>query len=189
MKGEWCYTPGYLSRKLCAIIIDKCKKRELTNARIGPVGFDDTQTRRSKVCFISVDDPDFEMLFEMFWKDINIVNNQWFNFDIDRITAFQFAEYDSSYEGTFQKHMDVFWLNNDPIYHRKLSMIIQLSDENSYEGGEFEFFGVSQYPNKTEIRKQGTAIYFPSFIEHKMNTVTKGTRYSLAVWVDGPKWR
>ena len=33
---------------------------------------------------------------------------------------------------------DVFWINKDPIYHRKLSCIIQLTDPNEYEGGEFE---------------------------------------------------
>jgi hypothetical protein len=26
-------------------------------------------------------------------------------------------------------------------------------------------------------------------MEHQANPVTKGTRYSLTAWFDGPKWR
>jgi PKHD-type hydroxylase len=44
-------------------------------------------------------------------------------------------------------------------------------------------------PDKEEIRQQGTAIFLPSFISHAALPVTKGTRHSLAVWMEGPKWR
>ena len=193
MKGEWCYIKNYLSPELCKDIIDKCKKRELKNATIGSLGSNsvrsDNETRRSKTCFILRNDPEFGFIFDKLWSDIILVNDEWFKFHISRLTAIQFAEYDSEYKGEYKKHIDVFWLNNDPENHRKVSVIIQLSDEKSYEGGEFEFFGVYQHPNKEEIRKQGTALFFPSFIEHQLNQVTKGTRYSLACWFDGPKWR
>ena len=40
-----------------------------------------------------------------------------------------------------------------------------------------------------QIKNQGSAVFFPSFIEHQAEKVTKGKRYSLAVWWDGPHWR
>jgi PKHD-type hydroxylase len=193
MKGEWCYIKQYLSRELCEQIIKKCKERELKNATIGSLGSksmrEDNIIRRSRICFIKKNDPEFDFLFKQLLIDVMEVNNEWFKFHLSKLDTIQFAEYDSEYKGTYQKHMDVFWMNNDPEYHRKISLIIQLSDENSYEGGELQFFELSQYPKKEEIRQQGTAIFFPSFIEHQLNPVTKGRRYSLVCWFDGPKWK
>ena len=80
-------------------------------------------------------------------------------------------------------------MNNDYDYHRKLSAIVQLTDESSYEGGNLEFFNIQEYPPTKDIRKQGSVTFFPSFIEHQATPVTKGKRYSLACWFDGPKWR
>jgi len=44
-------------------------------------------------------------------------------------------------------------------------------------------------PNAEQLKTQGTALIFPSFIVHKVNPVTKGTRHSLVAWIEGPKWR
>ena len=52
---------------------------------------------------------------------------------------------------------------------------------NDYEGGEFEFFN-----NKNKIKeKAGTILVFPSYMVHKVNPITKGTRYSLVAWFVG----
>ena len=34
----------------------------------------------------------------------------------------------------------------------------------------------------TEIRPRGSIIVFPSFVWHRVNPVTRGTRYSLVMW-------
>jgi len=52
-----------------------------------------------------------------------------------------------------------------------------------------ELYDLHGYPNKNELREQGTAIFFPSFITHAALPVTSGLRYSIAAWFDGPKWR
>ena len=64
---------------------------------------------------------------------------------------------------------------------RKLSMSIILNDE--YEGGDFEIIGLKEPLPRLE---KGTIIVFPSFIEHRVTPVTKGTRYSLVAWFVGP---
>ena len=57
-------------------------------------------------------------------------------------------------------------------------MSIILNDE--YEGGEFEFFA-----KDTILSKRGTIIVFPSYMQHRVKPVTKGTRYSLVTWFCG----
>ena len=101
---------------------------------------------------------------------------------IGKVKGFEFL-----FEGEYKKHHDVFWINNDQ-FHRKLSCVVQLTDPNEYEGGDFEMFDLTEYPNAQEVRAQGSTIFFPSFVPHQAHPVTKGKRYSLAVWFEGPKW-
>ena len=66
---------------------------------------------------------------------------------------------------------------------RKLSVSIQLSDPSEYEGGALEFFNGDfiQAP-----REQGSLVIFPSFVFHRVVSVTEGTRHSLVAWMNGP---
>ena len=71
---------------------------------------------------------------------------------------------------------------------RKLSVTVSLSDENDYEGGDFEFDfrnddkGSNQPRLCKEIRPKGSVVVFPSFVWHRVKPVTSGTRYSLVIW-------
>lgn len=144
--------------------------------------------RRSKLRFIDKSDLRFQWLFDAMWKLAIEANDNIFNFNISRITYIQLAEYDESYQGEYKRHHDVFWMNINSKYHRKLTAVVQLTDPSAYEGGDFEMFNLDEYPNPNEIRTQGTVFFLPSFTEHQANPVTKGTRYSLACWFEGPKW-
>jgi PKHD-type hydroxylase len=190
MRGEWCYFGKHFSKKTCEKILDLGLKKPYQEATLGVDGITvDNNWRKSKIRFIHSNETEFEYLFDAIWKMGIQANREWFNFHVTNLSYIQLAEYDSSYQGEYKKHHDVFWINNNQ-YHRKLTCVIQLSDPNDYEGGDFEMFDLtdSQYPNKDEIRQQGTAIFLPSFITHAAHPVTKGTRYSLAVWFEGPKW-
>lgn len=70
---------------------------------------------------------------------------------------------------------------------RKLSISVQLSPENSYEGGDLEFM-INQ-KTVSAPRKQGTVIIFPSFIMHRVTPITKGTRRSIVGWIGGAPFR
>ena len=70
---------------------------------------------------------------------------------------------------------------------RKLSMTINLSDEEEYEGGNLKFdFGPHSTENRfvecKEIRPKGSIVVFPSFIYHQVTPIKKGVRYSLVLW-------
>lgn len=76
---------------------------------------------------------------------------------------------------------------------RKISMTLNLTDPDEYEGGDLMFnFGAStDYEPFTfkEARKQGTIVIFPSFLEHCVSPVKKGIRYSLVLWTLGPSFK
>jgi PKHD-type hydroxylase len=189
MKGEWAYFHRHFTPEQCNKIIDLGLKKPHQEATLGVDGNTvDNNWRKSKIRFIQSNESEFEFLFDAIWKIGIQANREWFNFHVTNLSYIQLAEYDSSYQGEYKKHHDVFWINKDS-YHRKLTCVIQLSDPNDYEGGDFEMYDLNQYPNKDEIRQQGTAIFLPSFIPHAAHPVTKGTRYSLAVWFEGNKWQ
>ena len=72
------------------------------------------------------------------------------------------------------------------MYDRKLSVVVQLTDPDEYEGGEFKFKYVEQPEG---FNNRGSVLVFPSYLEHCVTPVTKGTRHSLVTWIEGPRWR
>jgi PKHD-type hydroxylase len=70
---------------------------------------------------------------------------------------------------------------------RKLSLVLQLSDPSEYEGGELQ---TMSGPNHCAVdRQKGLIAAFPSYMLHRVTPVTKGTRYSLVVWICGPSFK
>ena len=78
---------------------------------------------------------------------------------------------------------------------RKLSMTVNLSDENDYEGGDLMFKIGSGFDGKKDtevceaIKKKGSIVVFPSFIHHKISPINSGNRYSLVMWTLGKPFR
>jgi PKHD-type hydroxylase len=78
---------------------------------------------------------------------------------------------------------------------RKLSLTINLNSPGDYEGGNLKFdFGMhcekeNRFHECEEIRPQGSMVVFPSFVDHCVTPVTKGTRYSLVLWTLGEPWK
>jgi|TARA_B100000035_G_C20991540_1_gene550410 PKHD-type hydroxylase len=72
---------------------------------------------------------------------------------------------------------------------RKLSFSLQLSDHDSYEGGNLQFMSDGSHRIYNAPRKKGTVIIFDSRIRHRVSKVRSGRRESLVGWVNGPRWR
>ena len=116
--------------------------------------------------------------------------NKFFNLDISLLEALQYTEYDSSYAGHYDLHSDVVWNgSHGHMYDRKLSVTIQLSNKEDYEGGLFCLALPDGMLVFEEAKEIGTVIAFPSHLPHKVNPVTKGNRKSLVSWAIGPQWR
>ncbi len=109
--------------------------------------------------------------------------NQYYNFDLNGFyEPLQLAQYGVG--DFFDWHLD---FGTGTSSNRKLSLSIQLSHPEEYEGGDLEF----QINNKIvkAPRTPGTAIIFPSFIRHRVTKITKGNRRSIVGWVSGPPYR
>ena len=90
-------------------------------------------------------------------------------------------------KGQFYKcHVDTgVEKQSDPDF-RKLAISITLNDE--VKGGDFQVqnFVHPQAPNRfktvKEMRRQGSIVVFPSFIFHRITTVSEGERSAMTCW-------
>ena len=111
-------------------------------------------------------------------------NANHFGFDGVRITEqAQYTEYPRG--GFYDWHMDSSMEMSDMPTVRKISMTLLLSDPKDFKGGELELLGSKK---RIEL-KRGYAIFFASFIRHRVKPVTKGNRKSLVMWFGGPPLR
>ncbi len=139
--------------------------------------------RKSKIKWLHPND-DSQWLYD---KIINMVveaNKAMWNFNLySVIDSIQYTVY-SEGGGHYDWHMDI---GPGSISHRKISVVVQLSDPSEYEGGDLELWyggGVMQVP-----KNKGLTVLFPSFSMHRVTPITKGTRKSLVLWVGGEHYK
>ena len=190
MKGEWVYNANYFSKEDCEALITAAKELPVADANMGFYSErTNTDYRRTKLRWVDrTVQPQFEAVYSEFWKFANAINHDWFNFNITYLPPLQFTEYTEEQRSEYKSHQDVFWLNPTPR-HRKLTVVLQLSDPADYDGGDLVLESVGERPPEDRIRLQGTFIAFPSFVYHSLTPVTRGTRHSLVAWFEGPKFQ
>lgn len=119
--------------------------------------------------------------------------NERYRFDLAGFDEdLQFTTYDEP--GAFYTwHQDGL---DGPVAHRKLSLVVQLSDPTAYEGADLELFQVTADLVEDELRKfrqltrrRGTAVVFPAFEYHRVTPLLSGARHSLVSWASGPPFR
>ena len=137
--------------------------------------------RKSKLMFIKTGANDW--IYEKLGQACLQANANRYKFDVKGFqTELQLANYGP--EDFFEWHMD---FGAGDISDRKLSITVQLSDPDEYEGGELQF--MINHSIFTAPREKGTAIIFPSFALHRVNRVIKGSRKSIVGWIAGPPYR
>ena len=169
----------------CRQIIASGRAQKPQQAQVGvgkPGGGTDTKKRITKISWI----PFQEMghMYQDLNKFIQQANKNHFGFGDIRITEqAQFTEYPEG--GFYDWHMDcdVNMEHEPPV--RKISMTLLLNDPSEFEGGDLELMAPGRY---AEL-KQGHAIIFASFLNHRVNPVTRGMRQSLVVWFGGKAFR
>lgn len=190
MNAMWQLWNQRFPKETCQRIVEEGLKIPPRDAVIGFSGsVVDTNVRRSKVRWIDRSHPQLGWLFHEATNLFHIANHNAFGAELWHLNEMQFTEYSETDKGHYNWHNDVNWDDGRQV-HRKLSMVIQLTDPADYEGGDFEMQPLHLGPPTAEqMRQQGAVIVFPSFVVHRVNPVTKGTRHSLVAWIEGPKWR
>lgn len=112
---------------------------------------------------------------------IKQVNNRQYRFGLVGLEPVQVLRY--SVGSFFREHSDLGY-QSDGTAGRKISFIAQLSPPDDYEGGSLVLFGEEVMP-----RSQGTVCVFPSWLPHRVETLTRGVRYTLVAWAKGPPFR
>lgn len=181
MRSNWQLFQSAIDQQSCEAMIEKFKQIPPID---GTTFNGNPDHRKSVVRWVS---GQWE-LQQILLRYVNIANATTFNIDAQQeMNEMQFGEYDASYGGKYDWHHDVDW-ENEKNYDRKLSIVVQLSNPDDYEGGNFEFSEV-QSPHDLLWEKQGSILIFPSYLVHRVTPVTKGIRYSLVSWVRGPRWK
>lgn len=123
--------------------------------------------------------------------------NAGWNFNFDWAETCQFTKYGKNqyYDWHCDSWDKPYDKPNDPNSHgkiRKLSVTCQLTDGSEYTGGELQFDCRNYDPHMRdedrhvltvrEILPKGSIVVFPSFVWHRVQPVTRGTRYSLVIW-------
>ena len=176
---------NFLSNDEIQSILKYADKQELNFGKVGQKNnnLDSTKhIRRSKICWIK--DNNLNWLYNKIGSRILELNKEYWGFSLSKLDYFQYTEYDESYQGHFDWHLDI---GNTCNSIRKLSISIQLSDTDDYKGGELMF--KNKHKEIISSKKKGTLIIFPSYILHKVQPVLKGNRKSLIVWFKGEPFK
>ncbi len=119
-------------------------------------------------------------------KLVRASNADMFDFDLREFAESpQVARYSTANDGHFAWHSDI---GDGPLARkRKLTLVVQLSKEGSYDGGNLEVMPSAHIVAAN--RSQGSVTIFPSFQLHQVTPMTHGIRHSLTVWAHGPAFR
>jgi len=113
------------------------------------------------------------------------INDCMWKYRVNGWEPFQYSQYDESYSGHFNWHIDVHpKFNVDDPDPRKISFSVGLSNINDYDGGDF----MIKIDRNEKVFKldRGDVIAFPSWMLHKVSPVTRGMRRTLVGWGNGP---
>ena len=169
----------------CQMVINCGRRQPPQKAQVGmnkPGGGIDTNKRVTTISWIPF--KEMEPMYNQINNFIQKANLNHFGFDDIQITEqAQFTEYPEG--GFYDWHMDsdVNMKHEPPV--RKISMTLLLSPENQFEGGDLELMA----SGKKAKLKQGHAIIFASFLNHRVAPVTRGVRQSLVMWFGGKPFR
>jgi PKHD-type hydroxylase len=147
----------------------------------------DTTIRSSSIKWI----PKTEKWSWLYTKLFNMAieaNNALWHFDLfTAIDSIQYTEYHAEEGGHYTWHQDI---GPGPMSKRKVSITVQLSDSDEYEGGNLELFkgGDPEQADKAP-RGKGVVFIFPSYMMHRVTPITKGTRRSFVLWVGGTHYK
>jgi len=142
-----------------------------------------SEIRRSKLNWLSKNNEN-SWVFENLAHVVSSLNASFFRFDLTGFgEKLQLTNYNESEQGMYTWHQD--FGNEGPS--RKLSLVLQLSEPDDYEGGELQLLN-SKTPTCIE-KKRGLITVFPSWTLHQVTPVTKGNRQTLVTWVSGTPFK
>lgn len=165
-----------------ATILNSEKRTSYQTAEIDD-GIKQLDIRNSDVIWLEENEPANEFVYRRI-TDATIQLNHYFMYDLWGLEKIQLTEY--KLNQFYKSHIDSGY---DMWVSRKLTLVVQLTDENEYEGGELLLYPISLEQPVQVPKEKGCVIAFPSSTIHEVKPVTKGKRNSLVSWVHGPRFK
>ena len=170
----------------CQMVINAGRKQRPQKAQVGmgrPEGSGvDTKKRTTTISWIPF--KEMQPMYNQINEFIQKANRNHFGFgDIQITEQAQFTEYPEGGFYDWHTDTDVTMQHEPPV--RKISMTCLLSPEDQFEGGDLELMA----PGKRAKLRQGHAIIFASFLQHRVAPVTRGVRQSLVMWFGGEPFK
>lgn len=176
----------------CDWIIEEAEKvLDIKNAVVGEDGDNESSHRKSQTGFINYQNPSHNKLWDVvankLWNVVNDANRTNFGFDVSYLDSVQYTVYNDGGDH-YDWHIDTF-LDTPNAFHRKLSVTVQLSNGDDYEGGDFQLRDGTGEGLDNSIYNRGSILVFPSFLLHRVTPVTSGTRKTLVAWFEGKAFK
>ena len=144
----------------------------------------DKKVRSSNVKWIP-QNSEWKWLYDKM-MDMSVEANGMWGFDlIAADELIQYTEYLAEDDGHYTWHQDI---GPDMASLRKISITVQLSESDEYEGGDLELWMGGDSIIKA-ARGAGVVFIFPSYMMHRVTPVTKGKRRSFVLWVGGQHYK
>ena len=186
MQNHWAATkaaPGAFSAEDCDRIIalrDSLEQESGVTTTFGS----ETSYRESQVSWVKPAE-ETRWIFEKVGQLVGQVNQNTYRMDLTGFgEPLQLATYRVGHH--YDWHTDTGG-EESRAGARKLSFIVQLSDEADYDGGEVQ---VRYGPEPMPLQKaRGTFIVFPAYVLHRVRPIERGERLSLVGWMAGPPFR
>lgn len=174
----WAWADAFTPDE-CDSIINIATRRQFSKAETGGRG---GQHKRNSTVRFLMPSAETDWVFRRM-ATITQTVNRFFEFDLTAMNeGIQFTRYESP-GGNYDWHTDY----GPGMVTRKLSLTVQLTDPDEYEGGELELNPDGEVVTMERVR--GRAYAFPSYTLHRVKPMVTGTRHSLVVWVGGPPYR
>ena len=203
LKNNVWFFKNVLDKEWCNNLIKKHKKNMKKKGKVGGDGSkisasESKKQRDSNVRFINVKE-----VYDTLHRYLDLANkNAGWNFKVNWSEELQFTKYGKGqyYDWHIDMFCDPYTNHKNPQFEgkiRKISCSVLLNDPTEYEGGDLEigYSNKSKTPlskNKVNLKQcnlgQGSIIFFPAFVWHRVTPVTKGTRYSIVMWTIGPPY-
>ncbi len=182
----WYYFDSAFNKEEIAKIKKEASVIPISRGQVA-ANFEDealNQVRKSNIKWIPRANP-HGWLYDRLMNYMTIANDNMWQFDLQSIQdSIQYTQYEATEKGFYNWHMDI---GPNELAFRKISLVVQLSDPNDYQGGELEIRSGSG--EATASKAQGTVIIFPSYLLHRVTPVTSGVRESLVLWAGGNSYK
>lgn len=170
----------YFTAHECQKILALANKYPATVASTGDGGNKVSYSSRNTMVSTLFPDPETIWIFDKLEAAVEKLMDH-FRFDV--VGFYEGAQlYRYPTNGYFRAHMDI---GKGHTSTRKLGITVQLSEADTYEGGDLEFIDSAE----TAPRELGTIVIFPTYMMHCVRPVIRGERLSLVSWVHGPAFR